>query len=56
MATSKPEKVRRLVQEREPPVLTIIGLEANKNGTDKLTLREIDQVIKEVRKQRKLKR
>jgi hypothetical protein len=45
MATSRPEKVRRLVQEREPPVLTIIGLEAKKNGTDKLTLREIDQCV-----------
>jgi len=37
----------------EPEVLRLIGEEAKRNGKDKLTSRQIDQVIKETRAARK---
>jgi prevent-host-death family protein len=40
----------------EPEVLRIIGEESRKKGTDKLTSRQIDAVIKAARAQRKKKR
>ena len=33
----------------EPEVLRIIGEEAKRSGTDKLTSRQIDQIIKTIR-------
>jgi prevent-host-death family protein len=36
----------------EPEVLTVIGEESRKNGTDRLTSRQIDQVIKASRAQK----
>ena len=36
----------------EPKVLTILGEESRRNGTDKLTTREIDQVIKAARREK----
>ena len=36
----------------EPEVLRIIGEESQRNGTDKLTSRKIDQVIKAARTQK----
>ena len=38
----------------EPEVLRIIGEMSKQNGTDKMTSREIDEVIKEARVQRHL--
>ena len=40
----------------EPEVLRIIGEESKRNGTNKLTPRQIDQVIKEYRAEKKKKR
>jgi prevent-host-death family protein len=40
----------------EPEILRIIGEESRKKGTDKLTSRQIDAVIKAARVQRKKKR
>jgi prevent-host-death family protein len=40
----------------EPEVLRIIGEISVRNGTDKLTSRQIDQIIKETRADRKKKR
>ncbi|HZL26844.1 MAG TPA: type II toxin-antitoxin system Phd/YefM family antitoxin [Acidobacteriaceae bacterium] len=40
----------------EPEVLRIIGEESKRNGTDKLTSREIDEVIKEARAEKRKKR
>ena len=37
----------------EPEVLRIIGEESKRNGTNKLTPRQIDQVIKEYRAEKK---
>src|SRR5580765_123584 len=37
----------------EPEVLRALGEESKRNGTDKLTSREIDQIIKAARAQRK---
>lgn len=37
----------------EPEVLRIIGEESKRNGTNKLTQRQIDQVIKEYRAEKK---
>ena len=36
----------------EPGVLRVIGEESRRNGTDKLTSRQIDQVIKAARRQK----
>jgi prevent-host-death family protein len=36
----------------EPEVLRILGEESQRNGTDKLTSRQIDQVIKAARSQK----
>ena len=36
----------------EPEVLTLIGQESRRKGTDKLTSRQIDQVIKATRAQK----
>lgn len=40
----------------EPEVLRIIGEASERNGTDKLTSRQIDQIIKTTRAERKKKR
>lgn len=40
----------------EPEVLRIIGEASERNGTDKLTSRQIDQMIKTTRAERKKKR
>ena len=40
----------------EPDVLRLIGEESQRKGTNKLTSREIDQVIKTTRAQQKQKR
>jgi prevent-host-death family protein len=40
----------------EPEVLRIIGEESKRNGTDKLTSRQIDQIIKETRADRRKKK
>lgn len=40
----------------EPEVLRIIGEDSKKKGTDKLTSRQIDAVVKAARAQRKKKR
>ncbi len=40
----------------EPEVLRVIGEESERNGTNTLTSRDIDRVIKEARAQRKKKR
>ena len=40
----------------EPEVLKIIGEESKRKGTDKLTSRQIDQVIKAVRAQKTKRR
>jgi hypothetical protein len=44
---------KRALQERvrqnEPEVLTVIGEESHRKGTDKLTSRQIDRIIKETR-------
>ncbi len=40
----------------EPEVLRLIGEEARRNGKDKLTSRQIDQIIKETRADRKKNR
>jgi prevent-host-death family protein len=37
----------------EPEVLRLIGKESQRKGTDKLTSRQIDQVIKKARAQRR---
>jgi hypothetical protein len=37
----------------EPEVLRLIGEEAERNGTSKLTSRQIDQIIKATRAQKK---
>ncbi len=37
----------------EPEILRIIGEESVRNGTDKLTSRQIDQIINEARMARK---
>jgi prevent-host-death family protein len=37
----------------EPEVLRVIGEESRRNGTDKLTSRQIDQIIKSTRAQRR---
>jgi prevent-host-death family protein len=37
----------------EPEVMRLIGEEAKRNGTDKLTPRQIDQIIQETRAARK---
>ena len=37
----------------EPEILRIIGEESKRNGTNKMTSRQIDQVIKEYRAQKK---
>jgi prevent-host-death family protein len=36
----------------EPEVLKVIGDESKRNGTDKLTSRQIDQIIKDTRAQK----
>lgn len=41
--------IRDLVRQTEPEVLRRIGEESKRKGTDKLTSREIDQVVKSVR-------
>lgn len=40
----------------EPEVLRVIGEESKRNGTNKLTSRQIDQAIKEYRAEKKKKR
>jgi prevent-host-death family protein len=40
----------------EPEVLRVIGEESQRKGTDKLTLRQIDQVIKAARSQKNKRR
>ena len=40
----------------EPEVMRLIGVEAKRNGTDKLTARQIDQIIKEMRVAKKSSR
>ena len=40
----------------EPEVLKIIGEESKRKGTDKLTSRQIDQIIKETRANRRKKK
>ena len=37
----------------EPEVLRVIGEESQKNGTDKLTSRQIDQIIKAARAEKR---
>jgi prevent-host-death family protein len=37
----------------EPEILRIVGEESERNGTDKLTSRQIDQLIKSTRARRK---
>jgi hypothetical protein len=37
----------------EPEVLRVIGEESRRKGTDKLTSRQIDQIIKSTRTQRR---
>jgi pantothenate kinase type III len=43
--------VRLVVAKREPEVLTAIGQESVRNGTDTMTSRQIDRIIKDVRLQ-----
>ena len=40
----------------EPEVLRLIGEESRHNGTDQLTPAEIDQIIKQTRKAKRIKR
>lgn len=40
----------------EPEVLRILGEESKRNGTDKMTSRQIDEVIKEVRAEKRKKK
>jgi prevent-host-death family protein len=40
----------------EPEILRIIGEESVRNGTDKLTSRQIDQIIRDARAERKRKK
>ena len=52
MSTAKTlERVRDYIRRNslEPRILRIIGEESVRNGTDKLTSRQIDQIIKETR-------
>lgn len=42
-------RLRELVRQSEPEVLRIIGEESRRKGTDKLTCRQIDQIIQAVR-------
>ena len=39
----------------EPDILPLIGEESRRNGTDRLTSREIDRIIRETRVHRKAK-
>jgi hypothetical protein len=47
---------RQLISGPIPRVLKIIGEESKRNGTDKLTSRQIDQIIKETRADRRKKK
>jgi prevent-host-death family protein len=39
----------------EPEILRIVGEESRRNGTDKLTSRQIDQLIKSTRARKKIR-
>ena len=47
---------RKLHLGPTPRALKIIGEESKRNGTDKLTSRQIDQIIKETRADRRKKK
>ncbi|MFZ3342042.1 MAG: type II toxin-antitoxin system Phd/YefM family antitoxin [Terriglobales bacterium] len=40
----------------EPEVLTLIGEESKRNGTDRLTMKQIDQIIQSTRAQKRKRR
>jgi hypothetical protein len=56
MTATKSRKNRRMISSvlsaLEPKVLAVIGEESKRNGTDKLTSRQINEIIKTVRAQK----
>jgi len=45
-------KIRDVVRSREPEILTKLGKASKRNGTDRLSPRDIQRLIKSARKER----